>query len=386
MGNLINNNLSTTSSSNTTSTNQSDNTQFTTDARIAKRKALRAKLQAANTQANTQSATAKADDVLSSVDSLLYQATTTEVETAAEQETELPKLSPNKFSVANDNTHENWGGLGEKWIKNEAGDWHYMILNEETGETDVYKWDSGTKAGMTNGEDTKVGSFDAKYFNDPSELGPEKPEDLFVANNKTYDNWGGLGEKWVKNDQGQWHYLIQNEETGETDVYRWDSGTKEGMKNGEDTKVASLSSDYYNEPNTLGSTSLSEKRTTFKRSEQGTFDNYLGKGEKWIQNEVGEWHYIVLENELDETTNTYSQIAKLFQWTSGSKEAAMNGEDTLLSNIDLKYFVDPSLLETDPIQLLETASKEARDGGELLADTIETASQDAQSAKALEAE
>jgi hypothetical protein len=382
MGNSINSSNSTVTTRQQVTANQNSNsatvsTRSQVDTTKAKADIAKASVTSSQQQ---QSASAAMDDVLSKIDNLLMDSEGNVVDNSS-NETLAKQLNPVDFKVANNNTHENWGGLGEKWIKNDQGEWHYMIKNEDTGEIDVYKWDSGTKAGMQNGEDTKVGTIGAEFFEDPNELGEEAPEDLFVTNNKTYDNWGGLGEKWLKNDRGEWHYMLKNEDTGKTDVFKWDSGTKEGMKNGEDTKVASLSSDYFDNPLNLGDDNLRTKRTTYQVSEQGTFDNYLGKGEKWIQNEVGEWHYMVLENEivdpdLPEANRTFKQVAKLYSWDSASKEGSLAGGDSLVSSIDAKYFVDPSLLGSDPPQILFTASQEEVLATPLEADDIQTISQD----------
>ena len=156
------------------------------------------------------------------------------------------------------NEFENWsGGLEEKWLRGNDKEWYYIVPNG-----DLYRWDSESKDGMFNGEDTLIGNFDESFYNDTEEF-QSLTEELTQLSNPTndpdidsldlevnhdgneFENWsGGLEEKWLRGNDKEWYYIVPN-----GDLYRWDSESKDGMFNGEDTLLGNIGEDYYEDIN-----------------------------------------------------------------------------------------------------------------------------------------
>ena len=117
------------------------------------------------------------------------------------------------------NLYENWGGLNEKWLQGDAG-WYFITPNG-----DLYFWDGGSDLTTS----TVIATFDSTYHADPASLydAPDTRSVQEIAYQtdrslglKTigdyYQDWGGLNEKWILSDSGQWYFV-----TPAGDLFRW---------------------------------------------------------------------------------------------------------------------------------------------------------------------
>ncbi|MCA9066032.1 MAG: hypothetical protein KDA96_23350, partial [Planctomycetaceae bacterium] len=103
--------------------------------------------------------------------------------------------------------HENWGGEGERWFKDSAGDWYFITPSGQ-----VFSWD-----GSNHASGTLVAELDSTYHSDLSLLTRAEStltteETAYAADqglglrslNDDFLNWGGEHEKWVMDASGEW--------------------------------------------------------------------------------------------------------------------------------------------------------------------------------------
>lgn len=151
--------------------------------------------------------------------------------------------------------YENWGGVGEKWIRavRDGDQWYYILPDGR-----LYEWDnvSGPAKNGTPLAGNLITQLDPSYHADPSELYDAHSAPLaneidqklgLYATARLYENWGGLGEKWVRaaNEGDQWYYIVPDGR-----LYQWDN-VSGPLKNGtplQGTLVASLDPAYHATP------------------------------------------------------------------------------------------------------------------------------------------
>lgn len=127
----------------------------------------------------------------------------------------------------------NWGGRQEKWLFGNDGQWYFI-----TSDGTVRVWDrSRTASG------TVVAQLDPVFWQNPKLLADASVIDLdqrfgFKSDGKLSTNARGQMEKWFRDRDNVWHFILP---TGE--VRRWDG--KAGA-NGE--VVARLETAYYLNP------------------------------------------------------------------------------------------------------------------------------------------
>ncbi|MBP86637.1 MAG: hypothetical protein CMJ64_07975, partial [Planctomycetaceae bacterium] len=284
------------------------------------------------------------------------------------------------------NMYEDWGGLGEKWIKGSGGDWYYI-----TPAGELFLWHGGDVHNATI-----VATLSPEYHAKPEllydaaeyattqtettqqqesqvetqEAGTDANEGEAAANSQTselaqldqqygfhfagsyYTNWGGKNEKWIQDQQSRWFFLLPNGE-----LYQWDSGA-----GATGTLVASLSTDVYDDPALLhdapidattnltaetgdtesGNTEsgdtgndssdaevdpLVELQSQYGFAFTGNFhENWGGLGEKWFKDNTGAWYFIQPNGEI-------------YHWSGGTTS---DGE--LIAQVDSAVHADPTLL------------------------------------------
>ncbi len=232
---------------------------------------------------------------------------------------------------ATSNMFENWGGLGEKWMHGEGG-WYFI-----TPDGSLIKWDGQPGA---NGD--LIANVDASFYDNPELLynssaanTPSINDDVaritaadldhdleLTTDGNYYENWGGLGEKWVKGDGG-WYYV-----TPDGSVYQWTSGS--GM-NG--TLVAGLDSRYHADPtlltNALQNLSVEEAAYAINhglnlKTTPTDFLNWGGRNEKWLKGDS--WYFI-------------TEDGSFFAW-----DGKPTASGTLITTLSPTYYNDLSLL------------------------------------------
>lgn len=138
------------------------------------------------------------------------------------------------------NYFENWGGLGEKWLRGANNQWHFI-----TPDGTLYEWDGSGTSNLTG---TTVATLDASHHHDPRLLADAHAFYLdaqleFQPPASYYENWGGLGEKWIQSDAQGWFYI-----TSDGSLYRWDQGSPANLS-GE--QVATLDTRFHEDPGLL---------------------------------------------------------------------------------------------------------------------------------------
>ena len=122
--------------------------------------------------------------------------------------------------------YQDIGGQGEKWMPSNGNGWFYILPD-------------GT---LKQGHET-IAQFDASYFADPSKLhSAADPElaatvdaehGLHQAYGSYFENLAGLGEKWLRGNDG-WYYLLPN-----------------GQLRQQGQLVAHFDAAYYNDPSLI---------------------------------------------------------------------------------------------------------------------------------------
>lgn len=222
------------------------------------------------------------------------------------------------------NTSEDWGGLGEKWMKGLEDEWFYILPDGR-----LYQWTSGTREGMVN-QDQLVAMLNPADHQNLSWLASHSTASLLAehgfkpASNESY-NWGGHQEKWFKNAANDWVYILPDGR-----IYRWDSGTKAGMIDG-DTLLAHVDPQHHADLRWLSPGVI--KNPTALKSNLGFVStgndhrNYGGKNEKWFKGANGSWYYILPNGWV-------------YQWTSNTKKGVGSAQDTLIGILEPNPYVD----------------------------------------------
>jgi len=98
-----------------------------------------------------------------------------------------------------------------------------------------------------------------------------------------YENFGGLGEKWIFSPRNGWHYI-----TPEGDLCRWDGNTISESSPARGTLVSVVGSVYFNDPTLLfggqysDSLSNSGVRPVIMRVDFGNYESVIIRGRVWL--------------------------------------------------------------------------------------------------------
>jgi hypothetical protein len=218
----------------------------------------------------------------------------------------------------NNNYHENWGGRGEKWVfSNQENQWYFLVPEENR--TYLYRWDGSNQA-----TGSLKAILDITYHTIPSKLhdalSPSQGDTVervafqldqhlqLRFKGRYAENWGGQGEKWMWSDKNKaWYFVKPNGE-----LYKWN-----GQSNlSGSALVAVLDANYHTNPASLHNapppqetlTQTLERIGHLNLSYYQRFDNWGGRGEKWLLS-GGVWYFITSDG-------------KLFQWTAGTNPLA----------------------------------------------------------------
>jgi Ca2+-binding RTX toxin-like protein len=145
------------------------------------------------------------------------------------------------------------------------------------------------------------------------------------ATSNLWQNWRGLGEKWVMGIGAQWYYILPN-------------GEFHRMNGGGGDLVETLDASYHHDifklvnarelfatENPVGSAAAQADRDYGLYAVDNVFENWGNQGEKWVMG-TGGWYFILPSGEL-------------YRW-DGSSQAT----GTKLATLDDSYFRDLSKL------------------------------------------
>ncbi|MEY3175054.1 MAG: hypothetical protein RLZZ436_2968 [Planctomycetota bacterium] len=259
------------------------------------------------------------------------------------------------FSIAG-TLSENHGGKGEKWIKDKAGKWHFI-----TPDGSLYEWDG--KAGA-NGR--RIAILDDSIHAKPELLTQAKATASVTTDDSllrasaarldrelnlspgpaTSNNWGGLGEKWIKGN-GKWYFI-----TPDGTLTRWNgsktaSGTVVGKLDErfhEDTSKLTEAEKQLTDTEKVFAANTSLKITTYAQAS----DNYGGVNVKWLKSATNEWYFVRPNDEL-------------YLWDRRGLIAKKTGNDvsgTLISALT-GAFANPTMLTTPPAKPPGTVASRA---------------------------
>lgn len=110
------------------------------------------------------------------------------------------------------NYWENWGGIGEKWLRASNGQWYFI-----TPDGTFRSWDR--KNGASGPEVVKLDPAfheNAELLIDAAEISLAQKYGFRASASEFFD-WGGRQEKWFRGDGNSWFFVL---DTG--DIYRWD--------------------------------------------------------------------------------------------------------------------------------------------------------------------
>ena len=251
---------------------------------------------------------------------------------------------------------ENHGNKGEKWLKDKAGNWHFI-----TPDGSLYEWDAKPGA---NGR--RIAILDKTFHARPELLAQAKAagsgaanDDLITATAARLDrelnltrgstasnNWGGLNEKWLRGN-GKWYFI-----TPDGTVTRWD-----GSKTATGTTVAKLDDRFHENPDRLTEAEkvlgTPEKvyaaNTSLKLNNYvASSDNWQGIDVKWVKSVDNQWYFVRPNNDM------YLWDRKLYIRDKVQKDVG----GTFISNIAGAY-TTPTMLTTPPATLPGTVASRA---------------------------
>lgn len=237
------------------------------------------------------------------------------------------------------NDYHNWGGLGERWLQDAAGNWYFILTDGQ-----LYLWDLSTSA-----TGTLIAELDASFHADLSRLyDPPRASDngnvdeaiaaaldgqldLYTAGD-LYLNWGGLNEKWLQSEtnNGSWYYI-----TPDGGFWEWLGGSV-----GNASRLAEVNVSYYADIEALynaaenagGSDQNGNPQAAAIDAELGLhtkgnlYLNWGGWTEKWLQGRSDEWYFVLPDG-------------RFYAWHGGTID-----NSTLLYTLDAIYYTAPALL------------------------------------------
>ena len=209
----------------------------------------------------------------------------------------------------------NWGGLNEKWVQDADAQWYYILPDGK-----FFRWNGSPSSALSG---TLLATLDAGYHADPVTLyaAYDAPQAQALDTNlnlKTtgnlHLNWGGLNEKWIRDDAtSQWYYI-----TPDGSLFAWSGGsTSVG------TLVSTLGAEYYTDPSLLYySQSYSVIKPLGLESTGNLHENWGGLNEKWLRNLTTlQWYFITPDGNV-------------FAW-DGSPSSALTG--LLVGNVSSTF-------------------------------------------------
>jgi V8-like Glu-specific endopeptidase len=160
----------------------------------------------------------------------------------------------------------------------------------------------------------------------------------FVTPDNYSHNWGGRGEKWFSNGQGQWHFILP---TGA--IHQWSIGSNPPAGD----QVGALSPEFHTDPTQLTEApeapadceapavdEATLRADAYALDQQYDFrfngsyaTNWGGQGEKWVSGGANNWFYILPNGQL-------------IRWSTGSRP--LTGD--VIGQLDATFHADPTKL------------------------------------------
>ena len=137
------------------------------------------------------------------------------------------------LSIKTASANYNWGGLKEKWLAGSDGQWYFI-----TSDGILRLWDRSRQA-----RGPQVAQLDPAFYQNPNLLQHASAIDLdqrfgFKSDGKLALNWGGRMEKWFRDKDNNWLFILPNGE-----VRRWD-----GNRGANGDLIHQLDPLYYQSP------------------------------------------------------------------------------------------------------------------------------------------
>ena len=223
---------------------------------------------------------------------------------------------------------EGWGGLDEKWLLGRAG-WYFI-----TPDGSLYRWDDSPQDNLT-GE--LVAQLDARHHQHPwllygaQEYYLDRELGLHPDTEGLWENWGGLGEKWLLGDAG-WFFV-----TPAGFLYSWDGSQQNNLTG---NLVAQLDPRDYEHPWLLYGAQdyYLDSELGLRPDTAGRSENWGGLEEKWLLGNAGSYFI--------------TPAGSLFRWIDSPREE-LTGD--LLAQLDPTHYQEPFRLSeaSDPVKLAD---------------------------------
>lgn len=215
------------------------------------------------------------------------------------------------------NLYENWGGLGEKWMTSESGHWYFILPSGS-----LYRWD-GTAATASG---TLVANLDPIVHEAPDLLynasAAKLDQDLGLhSDGNLYTNWAGAGEKWMRDANDEWYFILPS-----GDLYKW---VQSPTASATGTLVASLESKFHADPTMLfDGYTISTDRWHNLQVGSSEFLNWGNRNEKWFRGAESQQYFILPGGDV-------------YRW-----DGSANATGTFVISTDPDTYTDPSRLHT----------------------------------------
>jgi hypothetical protein len=230
---------------------------------------------------------------------------------------------------------DNYGGRGEKWLQAAGGQWYFIVA---TGE--LYQWDGGAGA-----SGTLLGNVGASYYADPTRLSSPPA-------NQPHATLSLSGSTLTITRDPAWVSAVvvtvtASDGRGGTDGKTFTVTVTPNRppvlapvadrtvpRSQQVITVPLSATDPDGDPVTFTAAAQSLAYVLTQQTGALTYasvwDNYGGRGEKWLQAGGGQWYFILATGEL-------------FQWDGGA-----GASGTLLGNVGASYYADPTRLSSPP--------------------------------------
>lgn len=227
--------------------------------------------------------------------------------------------------------HENWGGLGEKWFKGSGSNWYFL-----TDEGNLYRWNRSGKAGGDH-----IATLDSIYHRDIDRLLDAVPPQQLASARfeggmlRIDPQAGAIGmvDVVIGADDGEYRteasmtVRLASRNTAPTIAPIDDLELLGGNQSVIDLVLNDAEGGVLSTTAEVQHFSIAAKlsRDLGLIQSSKSFENWGGKGEKWIQGAGKSWYYITPDGSL-------------YRWTAST---GMNG--ALIAELDSAYHADLSL-------------------------------------------
>jgi hypothetical protein len=199
--------------------------------------------------------------------------------------------------------------------------------------------------GSTNlASNVKITQLDATYYANPALIYEAAASNVMLSQQALtqvahlglhfhvsyFENWGGLGEKWIYSSTNQAYFITSN-----GNLYQWSGSSNLGLS----PFVANIGSKFHADPtlfndiHAFGAWGVQEagklKQDLGLRHPGSYSINWGGWGEKWIKGTAGSWYFI-------------TPSGGLYAWQGGGPASLRNSP--LIATLDPSYHTFPGRL------------------------------------------